>query len=165
MIVVRVLTGDDWADWRALRLAALGDAPHAFGSTLADWQGEADAEARWRARLDNVSLNLLADLDEKPAGMVSGMLSDDGRAVELLSMWVAPFARGRGVGDVLVQAVVGWSDEHGADRVVLQVAEDNRHAVTLYRRHGFTDRTSVEDGSGVREMVRSSDESSDSRRP
>ncbi|HEX5569527.1 MAG TPA: GNAT family N-acetyltransferase, partial [Streptomyces sp.] len=52
MIEIRTVTSDDWALWRELRLAALTEAPHAFGSRLADWQGAGDREERWRARLD-----------------------------------------------------------------------------------------------------------------
>ena len=51
MIELRVLTPDDWRTWRRLRLAALAEAPYAFGSRLADWQGDGDREERWRARL------------------------------------------------------------------------------------------------------------------
>jgi GNAT superfamily N-acetyltransferase len=136
VIVVRALSVADWAEWRALRLAALAEAPYAFTAKLAEWQGEGDSEQRWRQRLDGGSLNLLADFGGRPAGMVSGMPAGrDG--VEVMSMWVAPFARGCGVGDALVSAVVQWAEKGGACRVVLRVVEGNRHAVNLYRRHGF----------------------------
>ncbi|MDQ2841327.1 MAG: hypothetical protein M3Y72_09865 [Acidobacteriota bacterium] len=62
---------DDWPLWRKLRLEALEEAPYAFSSTLVDWQGEGDTEARWRARLSTVPLNVVADLNGTVAGMVS----------------------------------------------------------------------------------------------
>jgi GNAT superfamily N-acetyltransferase len=161
VIVVRVLTVDDWSEWRVLRLAALRDAPQAFGSKLADWQGEGDSERRWRGRLDGVLLNLLADLDGSPAGMVSGMLPDHDGTVGLISMWVAPVARGRGVGDALVGAVVRWAKERRASRIALRVAEGNHYAMALYRRHGFVDKGPVEDSAedrlAERKMIREAD--------
>src|SRR5690349_14341050 len=93
---------DDWALWRKLRLEALAEAPYAFGSTLADWQGQGDTEARWRGRLSDVPLNVIAEWQETAAGMVSATAPDPDGAVELISMWVAPAVRGYGIGDALV---------------------------------------------------------------
>lgn len=145
MVMLRVLGPDDWEDWRELRLTALLDAPGVFGAKLADWQGDGDTEQRWRARLEGMH-NVLAHLDGEPAGMVSGM--PRGPEIVLISMWVAPFARGRGVGDALVDAVVRWS----VSPLSLKVKEDNAVAVALYRRHGFADAGPV--GGGERRMVR-----------
>ncbi len=139
--VLRVLVVDDWPVWRELRLAALADAPHAFGSALADWQGDGDTQRRWRARLETVAVNIVAELDGQPAGMIGGDRTGSD-TVELISLWVAPAARGRGVGDLLVAAVVERAERAGADRAVLRVYESNHHAVLLYQRSGFT-RTSV----------------------
>ncbi len=132
---MRVLTPDDWPLWRDLRLAALAEAPDAFGSSLADWT---DApEQRWRDRLALPgSHNLAAILDCRPAGMASGLPGQDGVA-ELISMWVAPHARGHGVGDALVAAVVAWAAANGAAAVELNVVETNAAATALYERHGF----------------------------
>jgi ribosomal protein S18 acetylase RimI-like enzyme len=142
MVSVRVVTADGWSEWRAVRLAALAEAPYAFGATLADWS-DAD-EARWRQRLDSVALNLIADLAGQPVGMVSatapavrGDRAD--REVELISMWVAPAGRGHGVGDALIGAVVNWARGQAATRVILAVRERNRQAVSLYERNGFRD--------------------------
>lgn len=155
MIVVRELSAENWAEWRDLRLAALREDPAAFSAKLADWQGENDAEPRWRARLRDVSFNALADLDGVPAGMVSGHLSERGDKAELLSMWVAPSARGRGVGDALVRAVVRWSEGRGAGELMLRVAGGNEQALALYRRHGFVERPlSSEAATCEHEMVR-----------
>lgn len=136
MITVTRLTPDHWRLWRQLRLEALHEAPAAFGTTLADWQGAGDTEPRWRHRLTTVALNLIADVTGRPAGMVSGRWSQ--ADAELTSMWVAPFARGQGVGDRLVGAVVAWAQSQGAPRIILSVKTDNAPAIRLYRRHEFT---------------------------
>lgn len=128
---------DDWQLWRKLRLEALKEAPYAFGSTLADWQGNGDTETRWRGRLADVPLNIVAEWQKTAAGMVSSTTPNPEGSVELLSMWVAPFARGRGVGDSLVNAVIDWAREQRASRVDLAVFDSNERALVLYRRHGF----------------------------
>jgi len=139
VIEVRQLTPDDWRLWRAMRLAALADAPAAFGSTLAEWSGRGDTEERWRARLSGVPLNLVLTLDGEPAGMVSATAPSNEATVELISLWVAPSARGHGVADVAITRVTEWARaEHGAE-VVLSVRTDNDPAIVLYQRHGFVD--------------------------
>lgn len=138
MIELRELTPDDWPLWRTLRLAALGEAPHAFGSTLADWSGDGDREDRWRARLAIAgSVNLVAVLDGEPAAMASGVPGDRRGEAELISMWVAPAARGRGAGDELIRAVERWARQAGAATLKLAVTDGNEKATALYRRHGF----------------------------
>jgi ribosomal protein S18 acetylase RimI-like enzyme len=147
VIDLRVLTPDDWPLWRGLRLAALAEAPDAFGSRLADWQGDGDREERWRGRLELPgSHNLIAVLDGRPAGMASGVPDDrpaaeqgPDPAMELISMWIAPEARGRGVADLLIRAVAAWALESGAAELRLSVANGNERALALYHRHGFVD--------------------------
>lgn len=139
MIEIRSLTPDEWGIWRTLRLAALEEAPDAFGSQLADWQGGGDREDRWRSRLSIPgSCNLVAWVDDMPVGMASGVPSDDDGAVELISMWVSPTSRGRGVGDALLSEVERWGRSVGARRLRLDVADGNSAASLLYLRNGFT---------------------------
>ncbi|MBW0101607.1 GNAT family N-acetyltransferase [Pseudonocardia sp. KRD291] len=155
MIVLRVVTVDDWALWRDLRLASLADAPEAFHSRLADWVGA--SEAQWRERLDTPGRYFVADLDGRPAGMVCGMPPDAVGVCDLLSLWVAPFARGHGVGDALVGAVVDWAGEQGAERVALHVVVGNHVASGLYLRNGFVDQGivgGIADGMVERRMER-----------
>lgn len=146
VVKVRVVTADDWALWRELRLAALAEAPYAFGSRLADWQGTGDREEHWRARLAMPgSRSLVAVRGGEPVGMASGVPTAEAGVVELISMWVRPSARGQGVGDVLVRAVEQWAREVGARELRLAVAEGNPAAAALYQRHGFQ-RTGGADG-------------------
>ncbi|GAA3133968.1 GNAT family N-acetyltransferase [Streptosporangium carneum] len=140
MIGIRVLETDDWPLWRELRLAALAEAPYAFASTLAAWQGEGDREERWRGRLEMPgSHNVVAVLDGRPVGMASGVPAEAADVVELISMWVGPAARGRGVGDRLIEEIERWAVRRRARTLRLAVTPGNGAAVALYERHGFED--------------------------
>ena len=155
----RILTPDDWLVWRALRLAALATDPRSFGSRLADWQGDGDREDRWRRRLGvDGSRNFVVDLDGRPSGIASGFPGSAVDVRELISMWVAPWARGRGVGDALIRAVLAWAEADGASAVELKVVVGNAPATGLYRRHGFAETGEVdepaEDGRREARMVR-----------
>ena len=120
---------------RDIRLAALQDAPQAFGST---YQREARfTEAQWRRRFSDRAVTFFAHLDEDPAPAgIAGVWVDDG-AAELVSMWVRPDARGRGVGAALVMAA-GWAKARDHDTLFLWVTELNASARRLYERYGFT---------------------------
>ncbi len=138
MIETRVLTTDDWAHWRELRLLALTEAGYAFGSQLADWQGDGDREDRWRARLEVPgSYNVMVFDDGRAVGMAGGMPAGDGTVIELISMYVSPAGRGRGVGDLLMRAVEDWARGVGAATLRLSVVEGNTNARALYERSGF----------------------------
>ncbi len=138
MIELRELTSDDWQVWRELRLAALEEAAYAFGSQLADWVDA--AEDRWRARLELPGgRNVVALLDGTPVGMASGLPTEEEGIVELVSMWIASTARGRGVGDRLMTQVEQWAREAGAHTLQLSVADGNDKAHALYLRSGFAD--------------------------
>lgn len=144
MIDVQEIGPDDWKTWRDLRLAALEEAPYAFGSRLADW---ADAtEDRWRERLSVPrSCQVVAPLDGTPVGMAGGFLAEEPGLAQLVSMWVAPAGRGRGVGDRLMLAVEEWARGTGAHTLELSVAVGNDPAHQLYLRSGFADDREVEE--------------------
>lgn len=133
MRIVR-LTPDEGPRLRAIRLAALRDAPDAFGSTYAETAARPPAD--WAAQLRDLA-TFVAVLDGADAGMVRGGPGERAGDAWLLSMWVAPSARGRGVGEALVAAVVDWARREGFARVVLDVADENAPAVGLYARLGF----------------------------
>ena len=146
-VTLITLSSDDWRVWRSLRLAALAEAPDAFGSRLAEWI-DAD-ESRWRARLSIPGAIDLVALDSgtgSPVGMVTGTpAARRGDGAELISMWVAPAARGRGVATLLIDAVVTWAAVAGAPRLELSVMAENEPARRTYERNGFA----VAAGSGV----------------
>ncbi len=139
MATIRRLGSDEWEAWREVRHQALGEAPHAFGSTLGEWQGTGDREDRWRARLDEVPFNVVALVDDQLVGQASGTEPDEAGAVEVISMWVAPHVRGTGIAEELLDAIGGFAAEQGATEVALSVRSANARAIPLYERAGFTD--------------------------
>jgi ribosomal protein S18 acetylase RimI-like enzyme len=113
---------------RPLRLRALRENPEAFGSTLEREQDLPDADWDFWVRD-----SLVAFAEDMPVGMANLKLDGDG--AQLFGMWVAPEARGRGVGELLVNALI----ERAGDRpIVLCVAETAPAARRLYERLGFT---------------------------
>ncbi|WP_438490310.1 GNAT family N-acetyltransferase [Streptomyces sp. S186] len=109
------------------------DAPGAFGSTLE--REQAFTEEAWRERLTRRN-QFVAEGGDTACGLI-GILPDAPGIAQLVSMWVHPAARGRGVADLLVRAALRWAQDHGFSQVELWVTEGNAHAERLYARHGF----------------------------
>lgn len=128
------LDADGWTVFRDVRLASLADAPHAFGSRHADWVGA--TEERWRARLTDVPLTVVARLGVRCVGVVSGAPSGD--HVELISMWVSPEQRGTGLAGRLIDSVAqrATSQSLGTE---LMVRDENARAIGAYEHAGFAD--------------------------
>ncbi len=141
-VQVRRARPDEWATVREVRLAALADAPDAFASTLSREIGRSGPQ--WRSRIGAWPW-FLAWRGGTPAGLVaavpdqaaSGPPAAGRRGWHLVSMWVSPQARGHGVADVLVGAVIDHAEAAGAPRVTLWVAAGNARALAFYRRMGF----------------------------
>ena len=136
MVLVREVDADDWEVLRDVRLDALQEAPYAFGSTYA--REAPFTEEQWRARLAARTVNFFAFTGEAadPAGLAAVFLGDG--PAELVSMWVRPAARGRGVGEALISAAAEWAKARDHDTLYLWVAEVNPAARKLYERCGFT---------------------------
>ena len=133
--VVRV-DASSWQVYRDVRLAMLQGAPRAFWTTYDEAAARTDEE--WRALVDRSSL-WLAMAAGRAVGSVGAFRMPDQPPDEciLVGLWVDPSARGRGVGERLVQRVVDDATARGLSRVLLEVAHENARAVELYERMGF----------------------------
>ena len=58
---------------------------------------------------------------------------------ELSKMAVDPKYRGRGYGDLLIEAAIDWARRHHASKVLLLSNTVLEPAISLYRKHGFTE--------------------------
>ena len=129
---IHQLGPDDWRSFRRIRLLALAEAPHAFGSTLAQARARTDQDWRDVLAARTQFLSTAGDHDLGTVGVVT-----ENNAAHLISMWVAPEARGTGVADLLVRSVVDWATASGYPGIHLEVSDGNETAERLYRRHGF----------------------------
>jgi glycerophosphoryl diester phosphodiesterase len=129
-------TVHDWARVRAVRLAALADAPDAFAATLDDERDR--PPSFWQGRLSSPqTVTLRATLDGEDVGTAVLHGPEGDPDAWLFSVWVAPTARGRGVGDALLEEAVRRARALRRARLRLDVGDHNLPAQALYARHGF----------------------------
>jgi GNAT superfamily N-acetyltransferase len=135
MVDIRRVSPADWPTLRRVRLAALDEAPYAFGST---YEREVTFDENdWLGRLKRAAYFVAFDLDE-PVGLVGGF-SPTSRptAREVVSMWVEPSRRGGKLADRLLTTVMDWARDDGAGEVSLWIADDNEAARRFFIRYGF----------------------------
>jgi ribosomal protein S18 acetylase RimI-like enzyme len=128
------LRAGDGERWRRIRLEALREAPYAFGTTYADaaqW-----TSARWEEQVGKLA-TFVAVVDGLDVGVARGAAHGPGDERELISMWVAPGARRRNIGALLIEGVAAWARAGGARALVLEVVATNAPAIAMYERAGF----------------------------
>ncbi|WP_051332400.1 GNAT family N-acetyltransferase [Cucumibacter marinus] len=138
---IRLLGRGDAAVFRDMRLRALKEAPEAFGASHEDTLKEPLSYFEDWLTARPVFMAFEMGLDgETPAGMVA-MIRDPGAKMEhrgrLISMYVAPEARGTGLAARLVETVIAHALEVGVTQMHLVVAVHNDTARRFYERMGF----------------------------
>ncbi len=138
---IRPFNSDEWELYKSLRLAALADAPNAFGGTLAAEQGRPDGE--WSARLASGTTSgydrpLVAQIGAQGIGLAWGKLEPSKpELAHVYQMWVATTCRRQGVGQLLLDHLMGWAKATGARYLCLCVTCGDSSAMRLYLRVGF----------------------------
>ena len=135
-IVIRPTIAADWPALKATRLAALLDAPTAFGASHASAAVFSDAEWQQRAVSTPQRTFFLAFDGEQPIGLAAQVVAGNGEC-HLIAMWVHQEYRGMAVAQGLVDAVKQCAVGNGHRRLVLDVAPENARAAAFYRKQGF----------------------------
>jgi ribosomal protein S18 acetylase RimI-like enzyme len=134
--VVRIAV-DDVEKLRAIRLEALNAHPEAF-SADPDFEGgrpielwrEAIAKRAWFAAIEGGEwLGIAAFSRETYSKKIAHLGS-------LGAMYVRANARGKGVGDALIEAILEEAAKD-VEQITLTVNAENKPAIALYERHGF----------------------------
>ncbi len=135
---IRRLTGQEWAEYRDLRLEGLKSAPDAFGSSYEQEVGT--TEAQWREKLSGDRAFFGAHAGDQLIGSVN-FLRATGVKVEhrgsLLGMYVRPEGRGTGCAAALVKRLIAHARDVGVLQVHLTVGATNLPALRLYQAAGF----------------------------
>ena len=139
-VAIRPVRADEWRRWRETRLRMLRDDADFFSTRYEDMVREPDAT--WRDWVADAAAGeqktlFVAEEDDRWLGVVGAFARVNPLEVQLISMWVDPEARGRGVARDLIRAVARWALGRGSTRVVLFVQEANEPARQLYERAGF----------------------------
>ena len=141
MASVRSLVEDEWATFREIRLASLLDSPDAFGSTFGEESARGEAAwrdwtaGRWRG---GEAIVFVAELLDKQIGTATGAAYDaEPGFTYVYAMWVAPDARGAGVGRALLDEVETWARGRGSGHLRLTVTATNDTARRFYEACGF----------------------------
>lgn len=141
LIAIKPITPLDAFVFKAVRLRALQDAPHAFGSTYAKESQFADSE--WLARIERMNgergAGFLAMDGETACGIAGSFLDEsDSTRAQLISMWTAPTHREQGIGRLLINEILNWAHLRNARTLLLMVTSNNAPGMRFYERLGFT---------------------------
>jgi len=141
--VIRWIRPDEVDVYRAFRLRALADTPEAFGDSYAlaiarppdFWT---DRVAQTSAGVTSVLLVAVDAATDTWLGM-TGSYFEEGvpEVAEVVSVWVAPEARRRGLARRLMEAATEWARSRGARSQRLWVTETNLRAQQLYLTSGY----------------------------
>lgn len=129
---VRVVVEEEWEALKQVRLAALQDTPEAYWDSyeeVAAWPDE-----RWKLWAASGAA-VIAWVGDKPSGLAAGIILDGEH--HMISMWLAPDARGHGLAEALVHGVADWARRDGATVLTLWVVDGNESGRRLYERIGF----------------------------
>lgn len=103
------------------------------GFSDAVWSSDA-----WAAEIDGVDRHVLVAREtaaDEIVGVATFQVVHD--VADLHRVVVRADRQGAGIGRRLVLAGIEWAEAMGAERMLLEVAADNRRALALYRRFGF----------------------------
>ncbi|MDV3296439.1 MAG: GNAT family N-acetyltransferase [Brachybacterium paraconglomeratum] len=139
--VHRVLP-EQWRAHRDLRLDMLEADPDAFWADLGEVRSR--TEEQWREEIAGPRIHLQARVGETVLGGIA--LLPEGYTPEhpipadrshIVSLWVRPAARGRGISTLLLRSVAELAISIGRPELSLDVDETNASARAVYERLGF----------------------------
>jgi ribosomal protein S18 acetylase RimI-like enzyme len=143
MIAIEIthLQPQQWPQYRQIRLEALQNSPQAYTTTYQEMIDK--PESFWQDRLVNAAAGkdswlLFARVDERIAGIIGAFLPEGSDRAVIVSFYVTPKYRGKGVSTALMDAILSELRQNDTIQTVeLAVTHSQEAAIGLYKRFGF----------------------------
>ena len=143
----RIKTPDELADSRLTVITYREEFRDAFEQLNRDWieryfvleQADRDLFRDPEARIREQGGEIFFVVDGARALGTCAVLRHSSDEYEIAKMAVASFARGRGLGDRLMEAAVRFARERGAGKLAIVSNTVLEPALRLYRKHGFVE--------------------------
>ena len=136
---MRIVTNpspERWEEYKQLRLESLSDSPQSFLDDVDKTKKVAKEE--WQKKLENM---YFAEVDGKWVGVIGAYQDERSKLnhiVKIVSFYVSPKHRGRGIGKALLSKVIEKSKEiEGVKKLELGVITTQESAYQLYLSFGF----------------------------
>ncbi|MDR1430615.1 MAG: ribosomal protein S18-alanine N-acetyltransferase [Propionibacteriaceae bacterium] len=99
-------------------------------------EAERWSETSWREEFTQADRRVLVDTDGgEVRGVITGRVVID--AADVHRIIVSKQSRRNGIGRGLLDALLAWASQTGADQVLLEVRADNEPAIGFYHSFGF----------------------------
>ena len=135
MITITQLPPDCWEQYKAIRLEALQTDPLAFGCS---YEEEANfSESTWRERINIMWFAMLKDEPVGMIGLLRGTMQSTSHKGLVVSFWVKPSMRGKGLGKELLLHLQVIAPDQGCRKMVLDVTMSQQAAIATYNALGF----------------------------
>jgi ribosomal protein S18 acetylase RimI-like enzyme len=95
------------------------------------------ADDNWLSQVKELT-TFIASIETKDVGVARSVKDEnDSKTAWIISMWVAPEARGKKVASKLLQSIVDWAKNEDVKCLKLDVVDTNTAAIKLYESYGF----------------------------
>ena len=121
--------------FKSIRLRSLKESPEAFGTrfeTAVTWD-----DSNWISQVEKLN-TFIAAIEGSDVGVVRSAKDENNPEIAwIISMWVAPEARGKKIASKLLHAIIEWAKKENLTGLKLNVVDSNKAAISLYEKHGF----------------------------
>lgn len=132
MITLRTLTREDWPQVKAIYQQGLD-------TGIASFETLAPAWAKWDKAHLKIGRIVAEDLDEIMGWVALSPVSSREvyRGVAELSIYIDPMYAGKGLGQILLEAIIQVSEEHGFWTLQSGIFRENTASIKLHEKMGF----------------------------